>query len=471
MKTSQNKYGALIKDTLLFALSTFVPKAISFFLVPIYTNCLTTAEFGLVDVIMTTVSLLVPILTLGIDNAVLRFTIESKADKKPYQIAFKLILVGVCVLLICLCANMVCHVIELDAMYQGYFLLNYLLTALYGVNVAYLRATEKVALLSTISIVNTLVTVVSNIVTLVIFKWGVFGYLISSILGFLVVNVIIFYKINVKDLLSGLFTKNSQFRNEMIKYSSPLVASGIAWWANSASDRYFVTYLCGVDANGIYSVAYKIPTILQMIQSVFSQAWLLSIYREYNTAEGKNFVSKIYDLYNGGMTVACAFLILLTIPLAKFLYAKDFYAAWEYVPALLISVVFIANAGFFESMLTLYKKSNIVAVTTVIGAICNIILNYVLISNIGVQGAAIATTIGYFIMWILRVPFVHGLYPFKVNWFKQGALFTIIIVEAIIMITLQNYLICAVLCGITVLLNINNIKYIIDSLLKKILKK
>ena len=59
MKNTSNKYAALLKDTMLFALSAYLPKLISFFLVPVYTSCLTTYEYGVVDLIATTISFLV----------------------------------------------------------------------------------------------------------------------------------------------------------------------------------------------------------------------------------------------------------------------------------------------------------------------------------------------------------------------------------------------------------------------------
>lgn len=57
----------------------------------------------------------------------------------------------------------------------------------------------------------------------------------------------------------------------MLQFSIPTIFSGLSWWVISSSDRYFVTLLCGASMNGIYSVAYKIPTILQAVDNVFYQ--------------------------------------------------------------------------------------------------------------------------------------------------------------------------------------------------------
>lgn len=440
-----SKYHNLIKDLFLFAISVFIPKAISFFLVPLYTNCLTTKEYGIVDMIGTTTGLIIPFLTLDINDAVLRFTIEKKTEKKPLQVAYRLCFYGIVLLSVLVIFNILFGIYNINIRYQLFFVAQYVFTALYGINISYIRATDRVSLLSAISIINTIITVSMNILLLLVFDMGINGYLLSNTIGLFVVNVVIAYKINIKKLLYGISQKSVVLQKQMLQYSVPLVASNIAWWVNSASDRYIVTLFKGIAENGIYSVAYKIPTILQLLQSVFSQAWLLSVYKEYDKEDGNKFVENIYDLYNSAMCISCSFLIIIDIPMAKFLYAKDFFYAWKYVPVLLISVVFIANAGFFESIITLFKKSKIVASTAVAGAAVNIILNIILIYYLGVMGAAIATAGGYFVMWVLRVMVVEKDYPFYINWIKHSMLIAALFLEAFVMVKYQNYFICILL--------------------------
>ena len=63
---------------------------------------------------------------------------------------------------------------------------------------------------------------------------------------------------------------------EMIVYSLPLIPATIMWSITNVSDRFFVTYYLGEAQNGIYSVAYKLPTIISVISAIFTQAWQLS---------------------------------------------------------------------------------------------------------------------------------------------------------------------------------------------------
>ena len=103
------------------------------------------------------------------------------------------------------------------------------------------------------------------------------------------------------------------------------------------------------------------------------------------------------------LVVLCSGLILLNIPLAHLLFAKDFFRAWEYSSVLLISLVFNALSGFLGSVFTAVKNSKIFAISTVTAAIINLTLNSLMIPTMGAQGAAIATAISFFVIWIIRV--------------------------------------------------------------------
>ena len=72
----KNKYRDLSKNTILFTINSFGSKIISFLLVPLYTYVLSTSDYGTADLVTSTVSLLVPVLTLNVQDAVLRFSLE-----------------------------------------------------------------------------------------------------------------------------------------------------------------------------------------------------------------------------------------------------------------------------------------------------------------------------------------------------------------------------------------------------------
>src|SRR5690606_8220906 len=96
----------------------------------------------------------------------------------------------------------------------------------------------------------------------------------------------------------------------MTDYSRPLILNSISWWINNASDRYIVTWMCGVAVNGVYSIAYKIPSIVEVFQSIFLQAWQISAVASFNDNDKEIFFSRIYTTYNLLMVLLCSIIII-----------------------------------------------------------------------------------------------------------------------------------------------------------------
>lgn len=218
----------------------------------------------------------------------------------------------------------------------------------------------------------------------------------------------------------------------MTNYSFPLVLSQIGWWINNVSDRYVVTWLCGAAANGIYSVAYKIPAILNVFQTIFSQAWTLSTVREIDE-KNSDFYTVVYGCYNCGMVVICSLLIASNKIIATILFSNDFYVAWKYAPFLVISVVFGALSEVFNGIFTATKNSKITARTTLLGASVNTILNIVLVYFLGPLGAAVSTLISYIVVWRIRMSAAKKLVVINIKLVRDIASYVILILQSILL--------------------------------------
>ncbi len=83
----------------------------------------------------------------------------------------------------------------------------------------------------------------------------------------------------------------------MIKYSIPLIPATIFWWITNVSNRFIVAYVLGSEANGIYAVSYKIPTIIVLISNIFMDAWQMSAVTEENRLSRQKFFSKVFNIY------------------------------------------------------------------------------------------------------------------------------------------------------------------------------
>ena len=146
----------------------------------------------------------------------------------------------------------------------------------------------------------------------------------------------------------------------------------------------------------------------------------------------------MYASYNCIMTLLCSVIIVGDKVLAKILYAKDFYNAWIYVPWLTIAIVFGAMAGYIGGIYTAVKEPKILAKSSIIGAIINGILNFTMTPIIGVMGAAVATTISYFIIWLIRYLNVTKYIKLKIFLQRDLLSYALLVMQAIVMVIIDK---------------------------------
>ena len=158
---------------------------------------------------------------------------------------------------------------------------------------------------------------------------------------------------------------------------------------------------------------------------------------------------------------------MCNIFLARILYAKDFFDEWKFVPVLLTGTVFNGIALFEGCIFTAVKKTREVSNTTLVGAAINTVLNLLLIPFIGALGAAIATMVGYAIIWIVRTKRMLKIVAIKVNWSKQLTMMIALIVQSIVASSGKNFYI-QVICMVVIIYKQKDIvKKIFNRLVKK----
>ena len=429
------KYKYFLKNLSIFTISNFITKLLMFLMLPLYTSILTSKEYGTIDMITTTVNLAMPILTLCITEAIIRFTIEENTNRKQIllnslNIAFK----GYILLLI---ASIVAWIIGIEFKILIIFNIYYLVYTVSSLLTYYLKGLERIKIIGWASVIRVITLILLNCLLLLYLKLSVVGYYVSLIVSDIIVIIIYIYNLK-KNKVVGNDEKNTTLKKEMIKYSKNFVLNSISWWINNASDKYILLLFYDLDITGIYSVAYKIPTIIEFVQAIYSQAWQISAIKEYNKKNSVEFFSNMYKIYNIIIIfTVCLILIFLKV-ISKILFAKEFFIAWKYVPFLLLAILFGALAGFLGSIYAANKDSKMYARSTAIGAMTNIILNFLLIPSMAAHGAAVATCISYAIVWILRLIFMKKYMVLKINLKKDVTSYLLILVICISAICLKT---------------------------------
>ncbi len=433
-----NRYKYLIKNVGIMTLSSFATKLLAFFLVPLYTNILSTVEYGIYDVLNITVAILYPILTVSIGDSVMRFTLDKQYNKEDVlRIGIRYLLLGNLVVASFVGINYFFSVIPILKEYSIFFFLMYFVQSASSIIIAYSRGSENIEKLSISSVISVLLTLGLNVIFLVVLKLGLKGYFLANIIGPVAQC---FYLIIATKAFKGLcgLKNNIELERAMTQYSGPLIANSIAWWVNNASDRYVVILFCGLGVNGIYSVASKIPSILNIIQTIFNQAWTLSAVKDFDPEDKNGFFKTTYSLYNCILILCCSLLICSDKLLSKVIYAKEFYQAWQYVPWLTIAIVFGSLSGYLGGFFSAVKNSKTFASSTIIGAVVNIILNLIFTPIIGAMGAAIATAVCYMVVWAIRLIQSSKYIRIQIKLGRDIVAYCILIIQSIVILVFEG---------------------------------
>lgn len=421
----RNKY--LLKNTVIFSIGNFGTKIISFFLVPLYTNILTTREYGTVDLIYTIGMVLVPLLTLNIGESIMRFALDKDADcDKIMSTGITILIFGAIIgLLILPIANL----FESVSNYSIYIYLYTLTLAFSQIFLCYLRGKEFLLKYSIGNIIQSLTIAIFNIIFLIGMKKGIEGYLMAYILANVCTGLYGFWAGKV-NLVIKKYSIDIELSKNMIKYSVVLIPNSFMWWIMNSSDRMMVSAMISVTANGVYAVAYKIPTLLSTITTIFNQAWSYSAIREDESEDKEEYNNRVYDNLVTIVIVVATGLLMIMKPFLSVYVGKEYYTAWHYVPYLIVGFVFMTLGSFIATSYTVHKDSMGFLISGTVGAIINLILNFILIPMMGVSGAAFATCISYFGVFVYRIKDTQKYIKLRVFKRKQICGYALLILSA-----------------------------------------
>ena len=406
-----NPYQRLISNTVLFGLSTFGARFLTFLLTPFYTRVLSSAEYGVTDLLIQTGNLLIPIASVGIANGVIRYGLERISDKSGVFTAGLLTtLAGFFLLLL---ASPLLRGIAFLSDYLWLVLLYVLAANLHSVCNQFARTMGHVRLFALDGILRTALTIVFNILLLAVLSTGITGYVLANVLADGIATAFVFLRARQwRYLRLSSVTRRDTVR--MLRYSVPLIPSNLCGWIINISDRYLIALLAGSAATGIYAVANKIPTVLLAIANTFSSAWQFSALAEQPREEKERLFSNVYSVYSAIGLVAASGVIWTAQLSTRLLAAPDYFAAWRYVPVLALATTFACLGSFLSSIYMVEQRSGAILATTLLGAAVNVGGNLFFIPVWGSMGAAISTLVSYILIFGVRA--LHTRAMLRIRW-------------------------------------------------------
>ncbi|MFA0411090.1 lipopolysaccharide biosynthesis protein [Vibrio splendidus] len=389
----------LFKHTVIYAIGNFGSKAINILLLPFYTNVLTQAEYGSVDIVLITLILLAPLLSVNMGEAVFRFSVDKKYKKE--QILNIGLLVSLIGLFIFALLVPIINIYFNDIVMVGSFAVLLAVFVFQTVLKQYVRALEKLNAYMISDFIQVVVFVALVVLFIGKYEMGVLGFIYAKIIALFVDLAFLF--ISGKAHRAFRFGVNYTHGKEMLYFGAPLIPNSLMWWISNASDRYLLLSMVGLSSVGIYSVATKFPIILAQISTVFFKSWQTSAIDQDSAKDSSAYHTKVFNGYAVVLLLIASSILVVIKPLMMMLVSIDFYEAWKYTPFLLLGSVFSALAGFLGINYNVAKDTKKALFSTIVAAVINIILNIILIPYYSIMGASIATLISFSVLLAIRV--------------------------------------------------------------------
>ncbi len=452
----------LAKNTAIVSIGKICTQLITFFLLPVYTAVLSNEEYGVVDLLNTLTSLLLPIATLQIEQGVFRYLIDCRENKEKQTtlittiMRFMVIQLIICIIIF-LCASPFIH-----NEYKYFLMANLVMGMFSTILLQICRGLGDNPTYAIGSFITGALTVVLNVIFIVSFHWGAYGMLGATAISNLLCSVYIFMKKKIYKYIKPKQYDKTTLK-EIIKYSVPLIPNMISWWIVSASDRTIISAVIGIAQNGIYSAANKFSGVFTTLYSVFNLTWTESASININSEDRDEFFSKILDFVIRFFGCLCLGTIAVMPFVFNILINEKFAEAYYQIPILILGSVFNILVSFIGSIYVAKKLTKEIAKTSVIAAIINIVVNLVLIKSIGLYAASISTVIAYVLMFIYRWIDVKKYVKFNVN---KILMFVLIIMYGVTIFTyyLRSTVISAVVLGVVaifaIIANINSVTYL-----------
>lgn len=389
----------LIKNSVIFAIGNFGSKAITFIMLPYYTYLLTTKQYGEVEIIMSTIALLVPIISVNLFEAAFRFALDKENDNISIfssALVTNLVLISLVLILYPLFIKL-----NIGGEYLFISLMLLFISIIELLFKQFSKAIDKINVYMYSDFVQVIVFVIGNIFFIGKCDLGVLGYIISKIIALMSDSLVLFWGAKLYKFID-IRKIDKQHIKDMIKFGVPLIPNSLMWWINNLLDRYIITYMLGLSSVGLYSFAAKFPSILATFNGVFINAWQISAIEEHNKVGIDKFYSDIFNLFAVFLIVITSILIIIIRPVIEIIISTSFISAWIYVPILFIASIFSSFSSFLGVHYGVIKNTKGALKSTVVAAILNLVLNLIFIPILGIQGAGLATLISMIVLFLIR---------------------------------------------------------------------
>lgn len=409
-----NEFKQIFKSTIIYFFGNVGTKLISFLLLPLYTAKIPPNDYGLYDVNITYAILISSVLFLDIWTGIMKFLFENK-DQNNQKVILNS---GMIIFISSSILYIICFI--LFGMYKN---IQYLwLVCGYGLSMClqnlfgyFARSFGQDYLYAFSGTISTILNASLNIFLIIVLKMDYKSLYISYIIGILVQCLIIEYKIKIFKNINLKYFNFKVFK-DLLYFSLPLCINSLCYWFLTGYNKIILTENLSSAANGYYAVAAKFSAALSIVSSCFLMAWQEISYKKYTKSdENSEFYSRTTNIYI--KSLLCGYIIMLPIIYLIFpiLVSSDYVESKPIIPMYMLATIASIVSSYFGSVISTYKRNDILFLSTLIASVVNIAIVYSLINKLGVHAANLGLLFGYLANNFIRVFIISKEIKFNVE--------------------------------------------------------
>ncbi|MBN1472510.1 MAG: oligosaccharide flippase family protein [Syntrophaceae bacterium] len=388
----------LLSHSAIYSLGTLAAQLVGFFLLPVYTRYLTPEEYGIIEMVTLTNSVIGVFLSFGVSAAIVRFFYSQDDDKyrksviSTTSIIYSASALGFGILLF----NMVgifSRLVFSSEQYAGLLKISFAYLLVGGFNNigdTYFRVMKKPFLYVTISMSRLILLISLNIYFVVFVKTGIVGILNST----LIVNIVFALIVSMPIVVKTRTRFNIVLAREMLMYSLPMVPANIMRIVINQSDRFFITNMLSLADTGIFGIAVKIGNaILILIGYPFNLTFMQRRFEIVKRKDAQVVFTKVFTYFSLLMLFMGLVITVFIHEVLVCMTTPAFYKAAVLVPFVVFYSIIFSFRFHFDFGIFLSKKTHLDIYINSTVLIISIIANYYCIKYMGLMGAIYAKTI------------------------------------------------------------------------------
>ena len=457
----------LLKRTLIYAIGNFGSKLLAFLIVPIYSYFILPDDLGYYDLVITTVSIIVPFISFQLSDGAYRWLSNADEDSKNKILSSSCFLTGIGLLIgfIGYLLSLIFIQIRYPLIIGGYTLC----MVVYPLLQQFTRGLGRSSLYAFTGVLYTACFFVVTCLGLIVFNADFSILFLAHIIAVIVCVGILIAK--QKELRAGLFGfVNFSVAKDLLSYSLPLIPNTVCWWLINSANKYVLLAVLGTAANGIFSMSNKFAQILVMLTNIFYLAWQDTALHEFESENRNEYFSNVFEKYYSLLFLASAVLVPLSKLMMQHLLSSDYSDAWRYVGFLYIGASFSALCSFLGLGYQISKETSRSLLSTFASLAVNVLLNIALAPIVGIQSASIASALSFALLFIIRVFHTKRYFTLKVNWHKFICYVMLAVAASVIVLT-DSLIIDLILLFFSVILFVLGNRYLFNQLKDRIIKR